>query len=104
MRSIKFIRFFNNREIRPENRVKNFVAAQFFEGRDQFSFPKSFPGGSPNSSPKVKRTEGAVWTITIFFGSASAFSNLAVSSFSVMAAVGQTALHCPQKMQSSGIS
>jgi len=57
------------------------------------------PIGIPNSSPSAARTAGAGCTTTCFFGSASAANTLSVSSFSVSAPVGHTAMHWPQLMQ-----
>ena len=58
------------------------------------------PGGRWNSSPKETRTAGATCTMTCFFGSCRASRTRCVSSFSVIAPVGQTRLHWPQRMQS----
>ncbi len=57
------------------------------------------PTGMPNSSPRATRVAGAVWTITILPGSASAASTLAMLKVSVIAAVGHHKLHWPQWMQ-----
>ena len=53
----------------------------------------------PKHSPKVARTLGAVCTTTCLDGSRSAAHTLAVSSFSVSAPVGHTAMHWPQETQ-----
>ena len=57
------------------------------------------PIGMPNSSPSAARTAGAGCTTTYFSGSDSASKTSAVSSFSVSAPVGHTAMHWPQLMQ-----
>lgn len=53
------------------------------------------PGGRPNASPTVTRTEGAICTTQIFSGSCSASQTIGVSSFSTIAPVGQCAEHWP---------
>ena len=54
------------------------------------------PIGMPKHSPRVTRTEGAVWTMTCFEGSRIAAQTFSVSSFSARAPVGHTTMHCPQ--------
>ena len=54
------------------------------------------PGAYPNSSPSATLTAGAVCTITVFVGSASADNTSHVASLSTNAPVGHTATHCPQ--------
>ena len=54
------------------------------------------PGTNPNSSPNAALTAGAVWTITVFVGSANFDRTSHVASLSTNAPVGHTATHCPQ--------
>ena len=54
-----------------------------------------------STRPRWRAREGAVCTTTCLAGSASAAHTLSVSSFSVRAPVGQTAMHWPQETQAA---
>ena len=57
------------------------------------------PMGIPKHSPRVARIEGAVLTMTFLVGSFRASHTFWVSSFSPIAPVGHTVMHCPQEIQ-----
>ncbi len=59
------------------------------------------PMGRSKASPRVTRMEGAVWTTTCLWGSERARQTSLVLSFSAMAPVGQTTMHCPQETQAT---
>ena len=67
--------------------------------------PMAFsPGCSPNASPMATRTAGAIWNTTRLFLSCSARHTRPMSLYTVIAAVGHTAAHWPQPMQSVSAS
>ena len=57
------------------------------------------PSPMPSSLPIATRTAGAICAVTFTPGSSSAAQTAAVSLFTTMAPVGQTAAHWPQPTQ-----